>query len=140
MASQSERSLAASIAANEGWARCPDRSARTSPARAALMAKFETLVDPNGELAPVERAKRAENARRAHFQRLALKSAKARRSRAQADRELTEVEQELDDFLSGDPPGSEPAPVVGGTHAELGPCGRDTDRSAMPEIARTVAG
>ena len=44
-----------------------------------LKAKFEREVDPEGKLSPQERAKRAEYARRAHMQRLALKSAKARR-------------------------------------------------------------
>lgn len=77
-----ERALAASIAANESWANTPDRSARTAPARAALMARFEREVDPDGSLPPDERARRAENKRKAYFQRLALKSAKARRARA----------------------------------------------------------
>jgi hypothetical protein len=44
-----------------------------------LKAKFEREVDPEGKLSPQERAKWAEYARRAHMQRLALKSAKARR-------------------------------------------------------------
>lgn len=78
---QSTRSLAASIAAHESWANTSDRSARTAPARAALMAKFEREVDPDGVLPPDERARRAEHKRRAYFQRLALKSAKARRAR-----------------------------------------------------------
>lgn len=75
------RHLAASIAAHESWAHTPDRSARTAPARAALMAKFEREVDPEGLLDPPERAIRAEHLRKAYFQRLALKSAKARRAR-----------------------------------------------------------
>lgn len=45
------------------------------------MAKFEREVDPDGTLDPVERAIRAEHLRKAYFQRLALKSAKARRAR-----------------------------------------------------------
>jgi hypothetical protein len=44
-----------------------------------LLDKFEEQVDPNQELAPAERAKRAEHARKAHYKRLALKSAQARR-------------------------------------------------------------
>jgi hypothetical protein len=51
----------------------------TGPARAAFNARFEREVDPDSLLDPVERARRAEHARRAHFQRLALKSAQARR-------------------------------------------------------------
>ena len=75
----SERRLAASIAAHESWAKTPDRSARTAPARAALLARFERDVDPDGLLLADERERRAEHARKAYFQRLALKSARARR-------------------------------------------------------------
>lgn len=74
-----ERRLAAQIAAHESWAQTPDRSARTAKARAALMAKFEAQADPEGKMLPAERARRAEHLRKAHFQRLALASAKARR-------------------------------------------------------------
>lgn len=45
------------------------------------MQRFEREVDPDGILAPDERARRAESKRRAYFQRLALKSAHARRAR-----------------------------------------------------------
>lgn len=76
----SERRLSASLAAHESWANTPDRSARTAPARAALMAKFEREVDPDGILPPDERARRAEHKRKAFFQRLALKSARSRRT------------------------------------------------------------
>ena len=68
-----DRRLVASIAAHESWAKTTDRTARTSKARAARDAKF--LADADGD--PV----RAENLRRAYFQRLALKSAQARRAR-----------------------------------------------------------
>ena len=78
------RTLAARIAANTSWANTPDRAARTAPAREALLHKFEEQVDPEHQLAADERARRAEHLRRAHFQRLALTSAKARRARAQA--------------------------------------------------------
>jgi hypothetical protein len=43
--------------------------------------RFEKEVDPDGILAPAERAKRAANARSAYYKRLALKSARARRAR-----------------------------------------------------------
>lgn len=93
MASQTERSLVGQIAAHESWARTPDRAARTAPARAALMAKFEAEVDPDGLLSPEERARRAEHKRKAYFQRLALRSARARRARAiVADGEAAEAE------------------------------------------------
>jgi hypothetical protein len=74
-----ERTLRAQIAAHESWARTDDRTARTANARRAMLDKFEQQVDPNNELRPAERAKCAEHARKAHFKRLALKSARARR-------------------------------------------------------------
>jgi hypothetical protein len=74
-----ERSIRAQIAAHESWAHTEDRSARTANARKAMLDKFERQVDPNNELAPSERAKRAEHLRKAHFKRLALKSARSRR-------------------------------------------------------------
>lgn len=76
-----ERRIRAEIAVHESWARTTDRSARTANARKAMLDKFERLVDPDGTLPPAERAKRAKHARVAHFKRLALKSAQARRRR-----------------------------------------------------------
>lgn len=52
------------------------------------MAKFEREVDPDGTLPPDELARRAEHARKAYFQRLALKSAQSRRKASAAEREL----------------------------------------------------
>jgi hypothetical protein len=69
--STSDRRIVAQIAAHESWANTPNRTARTAPARAALDAKF--LEQANGD--PV----RAAHLRKAHFKRLALKSAQARR-------------------------------------------------------------
>lgn len=74
-ATRSERQLAASIAAHESWAATADRTARTAPARAALDAKF--LEQADGD--PI----RAAHLRKAHFARLALKSAQARRAARQ---------------------------------------------------------
>lgn len=71
-----ERRLVASIAAHESWAKTPDRAARTAPARHALEAKF--LAEADGD--PI----RAEHLRRAHFKRLALKSAQVRAARKAA--------------------------------------------------------
>lgn len=95
-----ERRLAAQIAAHESWAATPDRSARTAPARAALMAKFEHQADPDGALLPAERARRAEHLRKAHFQRLALKSAQSRRLAKEATEAALAAESEL--AASGD--------------------------------------
>lgn len=76
-----DRRLRAQIAANTRWAFEPDRTAATAPARRALDEKFLAQVDPDGLLDPAERALRAEAARRAHFLRMALKSAQVRRRR-----------------------------------------------------------
>lgn len=75
-ASPSERALAAQIAAHTSWANTPDRAARTVKARAALDAKF--LAAAAGD--PVK----AEHLRKAHYLRLALTSAKARRLKGKA--------------------------------------------------------
>lgn len=82
--SPAERSLIAAIAGHESWAKTADRPARTAPARRSFNKRFEDQVDPDRVLAPAERAKRAENARKAYFQRLALKSAQTRRARKAA--------------------------------------------------------
>lgn len=97
----SERSLRARIAAHERWAQTPDRSAATAPARAALMARFEREVDPNGTLPPAERARRAEHARKAYYGRLALKSARARRRSKELAAEGEAAERELNALGGG---------------------------------------
>jgi len=68
-----DRSLVARIAINTRWAGVEDRAAATAPARAGLERKF--LDEAGGD--PV----RAVNLRKAYFQRLALRSAQARRAR-----------------------------------------------------------
>ncbi len=77
-----EKSLRGQIAAHESWAKTGDRAARTANARKAALDRFERDVDPDGTLTPAERAQRAENARKAYFARLALKSAQARKRRS----------------------------------------------------------
>jgi len=74
-----DRAMIARIASHSSWAKTHDRTARTAPARAAFLDRFERQVDPDGKLPPEERAQRADSARRAYFARLALKSARARR-------------------------------------------------------------
>jgi hypothetical protein len=76
--SPSERSLRARIAAHTLHSRV-DSAAHTAPAREAFLARFEAEVDPDGVLSPQERARRAEQAKKAHFTRLAFKSAQARK-------------------------------------------------------------
>lgn len=73
-----ERTLRASIAAHTSWGNTLDRTARTASARQGLDAKF--LREADGD------PKRAESLRRAHFQRMALKSAQARRRRGATNR------------------------------------------------------
>jgi hypothetical protein len=81
-----QRRLRAQIAAHIRWSR-EDPTANAVRAQAGLVARFERQVDPDGTLEPAERARRVESARKAHMKRLALKSAKARRRRAEANRE-----------------------------------------------------
>jgi hypothetical protein len=61
------------LGAHVSWANTTDRSARTAPGRAAMDAKF--LAEADGD--PV----RAEHLRKAHYIRMALKSAEARRAK-----------------------------------------------------------
>jgi hypothetical protein len=85
----SDRHLVAQIAAHESWAQTPDRSARTAPARAALDQKFLDLASGD----PI----RAAHLRKAHFARLALRSAQARRRKIEvAKAELPAVAVELE--------------------------------------------
>lgn len=72
----SERSLRARIAAESMHAQ---GKTNTGPGTAAFLSRFEQMVDPEGVLDHAERSRRAEHARKAHFARLALASAKARR-------------------------------------------------------------
>lgn len=92
--SDSERTLSARVRAHKSWANTADPAARTAPARAGLDAKFERQVDPDGTLAPAERDRRAESARKAHFTELALKSVQARRRAADARRAIPVLERQ----------------------------------------------
>ena len=53
----------------------------TKAARDAFMARFERQVDPEGTLPEAERRRRADAAKKAYFNALALKSARARGGR-----------------------------------------------------------
>lgn len=88
-----ERRLIASIAAHTSWANTPDRAARTSNARQALEAKF--LEQAGGD------PQRAQHLKTAHFQRLALKSAQARRRAKAATEQATAAERELASLRGG---------------------------------------
>ena len=76
-----ERSQKARMAAYVMHSR-NDSKATTAKARAAFMNRFEEIVDPERVLSEDERLRRAEMARKAHFQALAIKSAEARKARS----------------------------------------------------------
>ena len=77
--SNERRIQAARIGAHALHAKVADPTAHTAPARKAFLDRFERQVDPDGTLDPVDRARRAEHAKKAYFLSLALKSAAARR-------------------------------------------------------------
>jgi len=78
--SPSQRSMRARLAAHTMHARHDSRQV-TANARKAFVERFERQVDPDGVLSVAERRRRAEHAMRAHMTRLALRSARARRTR-----------------------------------------------------------
>ena len=80
-----ERSLRGRIGAYVLPSRYDSREL-TKAARAAFESKFEREVDPDGVLPLEERLRRAEMARKAHYARLALASAEARRKRGRRRR------------------------------------------------------
>jgi hypothetical protein len=75
-----ERSLRARLAAYSMHAH-HDTRVTSAPGRAAFLARFEAEVDPDSQLDPEERRRRAVHARSAYFTRLALASAAARRAK-----------------------------------------------------------
>ena len=84
MLSATERTLRARVAAYSLHSQ-RDSRALTKNARVAFNQKFLDQVDPERTLAQGERDRRAAAARKAHFTRLALKSAQARRRRSQRE-------------------------------------------------------
>ncbi len=76
-----QRSLQARVAAYRMHAMHDPRDT-TREARAAFLAKFEREVDPDRRLSEPERQRRAEAAKKAYFNALALKSALARQAKA----------------------------------------------------------
>jgi hypothetical protein len=81
------RQLVGRIGAEQSWANTEDRSARAKPARDALNQRF--LNEAGGD--PV----RAEHLRKAHFLKLALKSAQARKKIKTLSAEAEAAEAEL---------------------------------------------
>jgi hypothetical protein len=78
MAAMSTPAQRGRIGAHVSWSRTIDRAARTEPGRKGFMARFEREVDPDGTLPEGERVRRAEHARKAYMQKLALASAAKR--------------------------------------------------------------
>ena len=70
--------MRARIAALARWSK-EDPAASAQRGQAGLLARFEREVDPDNQLPPEERRRRAEAARRLHMTRLAFASSKARR-------------------------------------------------------------
>jgi hypothetical protein len=87
VAEYTDRQLAASIGGYSSWAVTEDRSARTAPARAGFEAKF--LAEADGD------PQRAASLRAAFYQRMQLKSRKARAARRAAVAAEAEAEAEL---------------------------------------------
>ncbi len=97
-----KKNLLRAAAANEGWAKTANRTARTAPARARLEEKW--LTEAGGD--PVAAA----HLRKAFYLRLAAKSAEARKLR----REVAESAEaagidvsEVEDLATGRPQGAE---------------------------------
>lgn len=82
MSNPNEMALRGRIGAHSLHARYDPRDT-TAAARRAFLDRFEREVDPDRVLSPGERARRARHLRSAYFTRLALRSAKVRRQRAQ---------------------------------------------------------
>ena len=75
-----ERSLRARLAA---YALHAQGGTSTKAGTAAFLRRFEREVDPHGALPPLECARRAEYALKAHMSRLALKASRARSRKAE---------------------------------------------------------
>ena len=72
-----QRSTRARIAANDRWAKEPDRLKATQPGRNAAFQKLLDDVDPERTLPEDERLKRARNAQKAHLERIRLAASRA---------------------------------------------------------------
>ena len=77
--SPEQRTLRARLAAHAMHAR---GSTNTAPGHDAFMRRFEKDVDPDGVLAPDERARRATHARKAYMYGLALRASRARAAKS----------------------------------------------------------
>jgi hypothetical protein len=80
------RSLQNRAAIATRWSRLPagERTKQTQPARDGILARLANQIDPDGKLDPAERAKLAEEARRAHLLTIAAKGVSARAANREA--------------------------------------------------------
>jgi hypothetical protein len=79
----SERSAWAAVAADWRWGNEADRHAATQPMRDGRTRKYEKQVDPGRVLSEEERQRRVASLLRSDMRRLAIRSAQARRARAE---------------------------------------------------------
>jgi hypothetical protein len=80
-----DRSLRARLAVHTSWANTLDPQSRTAKARAAAAGRFEKQArEMHPDATDEQIARVAEHLRKAHAQRMALASAKARRAKAAA--------------------------------------------------------
>ena len=82
----SQRSLIGRVSANARWARATREERHQQAARAranspASITYWETKIDPDGQLDPAERTRRAGYLKAEYYARLTLASAKARAAR-----------------------------------------------------------
>ena len=97
-----ERVLVARIATAEKWARCPDRSAATAPARAGRRAKWAAEITAAlGELPQDELERRIDDKQRAAMLRMTLASKVARRKSREHLADAQAAEAELASLTSG---------------------------------------
>ncbi|MGD0861778.1 MAG: hypothetical protein ABSA21_03340 [Candidatus Limnocylindrales bacterium] len=80
MSADASRKIYGRIGGLTAWSRL-DPEVMVGPAHRGFRARFERLVDAEGQLDPAERAKRIDRALRAHMLTLAAKSAEVRRQR-----------------------------------------------------------
>jgi len=91
LVSPSTRALAGRIGGFTRAALYDSREA-TAPARAKFLERFVDEVDPDRTLPKAERARRALAARRAHFAKLAFRSAQVRAKKAATSTKVTAQE------------------------------------------------
>ena len=83
--SPEDRTMRARLAAHMSHANDLDPAARTAPARAAQMSRFEEQArELHPDATEEQIARVAEHLRKAHFTRMAMASAKSRRAKATA--------------------------------------------------------